>query len=508
MGDAVVRWSYAELQARAATLACWLAERGIQHGDRVAVLLANGPAYVQAVHAVIALGAILVPVNLRLAPAEIAWQLAQCRARLLLHDATTGNLAARLAERLPDLPSFALEDIVAGAEQAAGMAHAIAAGQTVDLAAPLCLIYTSGTSGRPKGALLTHGNFWWSAIGSALNLGLRDDDRWLACLPLFHVGGLSILIRAVIYGIPVVFPLASAVRGFDPVAVNQTIDDWGVTTISVVSTMLSRMLEARGDRPYPPSLRCVLLGGGPAPRPLLEACARRGGPVVQSYGMTETASQAATLAPADALRKLGSAGRPLLPTEIRIDPGALRPDRAPEIMSTDAAGAARPFEEGEILVRGHTVSPGYLPPDGDPAAPLPAAGPDGWLRTGDIGYLDAEGYLYVLDRRADLIISGGENVYPAEVEAVLLAHPAIAEAGVHGVPDPVWGQVVAAAVVVRPGYHLDEDGLLAFAGERLARYKVPVQLRVVETLPRNAAGKLLRRLLREDLSATIPGENG
>jgi O-succinylbenzoic acid--CoA ligase len=314
------------------------------------------------------------------------------------------------------------------------------------------------------------------------------------------VGGLSILMRAVVYGIPVVFPTTPAAgpasRGLDLAAINQTIDDEQVTIVSVVSTMLARMLEARGERPFPPSLRCVLLGGGPAPRPLLEACARRGVPVAQSYGLTETTSQVATLAPADALRKLGSAGRPLLPTELRIDPTVLSLAGRANIMVSESADTTVPLQEGEILVRGPTVSPGYLPSDGDLATPLPAAGPDGWLRTGDIGYLDADGYLFVLDRRTDLIISGGENVYPAEVEAVLLAHPAIAEAAVYGMPDPQWGQRVGAAIVVRTDRPYDEADLLAFTRERLAGYKVPSRIYLVEALPRNATGKLLRRALR------------
>ena len=228
------------------------------------------------------------------------------------------------------------------------------------------------------------------------------------------------------------------------------------------------MLDARGERPYPPWLRCVLLGGGPAPRPLLERCAARGVPVVQTYGLTETASQVATLAPEDALPKLGSAGKPLFPTELRVD--------------------APPGEIGEILVRGPTVSPGYVNRPERGAA-------DDWLRTGDLGRLDAEGYLYVVDRRDELIISGGENVYPAEVEAALLAHPAVAEAGVTGLADSTWGQVVYAAVVLRPGAGATAEQLRAHCRARLAAYKVPTRLELVATLPRNAAGKLLRRRL-------------
>ena len=327
--------------------------------------------------------------------------------------------------------------------------------ETIDLDAIHSIVYTSGTTGRPKGALLTFGNHWWSAVGSALNLGLLPEDRWLAPLPLFHVGGLSILVRSVVYGIP-----AIVLERFDAAAVNRAIDDERATIVSVVAAMLQRMLAERGDRPYPPWLRCVLLGGGPAPRPLLEECAGRGLPVVQTYGLTEAASQVATLAPEDALRKLGSAGKPLMPTELRID-------------------------GGEILVRGPTVSPGYWNHRTERE--------DGWLRTGDLGRLDDEGYLYVLDRREDLIVSGGENVYPAEVEAVLLAHPLVEEAAVVGRADQRWGAVPIAFVRARG--EVSSEELLSFCRARLAGYKVPGAIRLVDALPRNAAGKLLRREL-------------
>ncbi|HEU4631961.1 MAG TPA: o-succinylbenzoate--CoA ligase, partial [Gemmatimonadaceae bacterium] len=337
------------------------------------------------------------------------------------------------------------------------------------------IVYTSGTTGRPKGAMLTHGNHWWSAVGSALNLGVRPDDRWLACLPLFHVGGQAILLRAALYGIT-----ALVHDGFDAHAVSRAIDEEGVTHVSLVAATLHRLLDARGGRPMPPSLRCVLLGGGPAPRPLLERCARAGVPVVQTYGLTETASQVATLAPEDALRRLGSAGRPLYPNALRI---------------ADAQGRdVPPGEPGEILVRGPVVTAGYLNRPEETARAL--AG--GWLHTGDVGRLDAEGYLYVLDRREDLIVTGGENVYPAEVEAALLAHAAVAEAGVVGLPDERWGQRVVAVVRVSDGMATDAEALRAHCRTLLGGYKVPAEIRLVtEPLPRTASGKLRRVELRK-----------
>ncbi len=462
-------WSFAELNELATRMARRLLAQGAQPGERAALLLRNSPALVGLLHAAPRVPVALVPLNTRLAPAELAWQLGDSGAATLLYDADNADLAARalaLCARPPQ--AWVLED--APHDTPSGDIPPLAAAlcDTIDLDAVFAIIYTSGTTGRPKGAMLTYGNFWWSAVGSALNLGTQAGDRWLAALPLFHVGGLSIVLRGAIYGITTVLH-----RSFDPQAVNRSIDDNGVTIISVVSAMVQRLLDARGERPYPPALRCMLLGGGPAPLPLLEACAARGIPIVQTYGMTETASQVATLAPADALRKLGSAGMPLLPTELRIER-----DGAP----------APPGAVGEIVVRSPTVMQGYINQPEATAAAL--AG--GWLHTGDLGYLDAQGYLYVVSRRSDLIISGGENVYPAEVEAALLAHPAVAEAAVLGLPDARWGQVPAAALALRPGARLTEAEAIEFCRARLAGYKAPRVVRFVAALPRNAAGKVLR----------------
>ena len=325
--------------------------------------------------------------------------------------------------------------------------------------------------------MLTFGNHWWSAVGSALNLGLREDDRWLACLPLFHVGGLAILIRRVSYGIPVVLH-----KSFDAAAVNRAIDEDDVTIVSLVPTMLARLLEERGERLLPAHLRCLLVGGGPLPTSLLEECGRRRWPVAPTYGLTEAASQVATRTPDEALGKMGSAGKPLFPTQVRS--------------GGEGGKEAPPGVPGESLGRGPTVTPGYFRRPRDSAEALRR----GWLHTGDIGYLDADGYLHVLDRREDLIVSGGENVYPAEVEQVLRSHPDVLDAGGTGLPDEEWGQMVVAAVVLREPARTSEEALLAFCRERLAPYKVPKEVRFVTALPRNAAGKLLRRELRQEWS--------
>jgi O-succinylbenzoic acid--CoA ligase len=466
------RWTFAELDRQVDAVVVRLAAVGVRPVDHVAVLAGNSAAFVQVVHAVARLGAVLVPLNTRLTEPELCWQVKNAEASAFLYDETNAAKAEPIRQPRPALRTLALAAVVSRNDEGAYVEHE-GEWSRFRLAAAHSIVYTSGTSGQPKGAMLTYGNHFWNAIGSVLNLGLRSDDRWLACLPFFHVGGLAILLRSVICGMPIIVH-----ESFDPIAVNRAIDDDGVTIVSVVSTMLQRMLDVRGGRSYPPTLRCVLAGGGPVPRALLEECAHRGVPVMQTYGLTEAASQVATLAPDDVFRKFGSAGKPLFPTEVR--------------MEAEDGTPLPPGVCGEIIVRGPTVMAGYYRRPEETARVLRA----GWLHTGDIGYLDDEGYLYVLDRRDDLIISGGENISPAEVEAVLASHPAVEEAGVIGLPNEAWGEQAAALVKLRAGARVELEELRAFCRERLAGYKVPGLIRVVDTLPRNAAGKLLRRELR------------
>jgi O-succinylbenzoic acid--CoA ligase len=485
-------WTFAELDRQATAMALDLAARGVASGQRVAVLAQNGLPFVALVHALTRLGAILVPLNTRLTPAELRWQLADVRATWLLAEEHFVAVAEQIWTRHEDSEELEAYDaheskrssssqIFMHIESFALFVSRPVAFTTspyeslraeIDLDVPQAIIYTSGTTGQPKGAIITFGQQWWGAVGSALNLGHDPQDRWLACTPFFHVSGLSILFRSVIYGIGVVVH-----ERFDATAINQSIRDDGVTIISVVAVMVQRMLADLGETCYPPSFRCLLLGGGPAPLPLLEACAAHEIPVVQTYGMTETCAQAVTLAPADAIRKLGSAGKPLAAVQLRI---------------VDQHGMVVPHGvPGEIELRGPTITPGYAD---RPDATARAFTADGWFATGDLGLLDSDGYLFVLDRRADLIVSGGENVYPAEIEAALLAHPAVAEAGAFGQPDARWGQVPEALVRLHDDGAATPEALVAFLAERLARYKLPQTIHIVTApLPRNAAGKLLRR---------------
>jgi O-succinylbenzoic acid--CoA ligase len=475
------RWTWAELDGAAQQLADDLAQQGIHAGDRVATLLSNGAPYVILIHALIKLRAILVPLNTRLTVAELEWQTRTIRARALIGDPQHADQLAQIGAQLPTL--LALEVQFLASQKLVVVRYSTSVEllsappvfpiDLLDLNTVQCIMHTSGTTGKPKGVQLTYGNHWWSTLGSTLNLGHQSSDCWLLVLPLFHIGGLAIVFRSVITGAPLVIH-----ERFDPVLVSQTLDTEAVTLVSLVAVMLERLLEARAERRFPPILRTVLLGGGPAPRPLLERCAVQGIPVVQTYGMTETASQAVTLDPREALLRLGSAGKPLLPVELRI---------------TEQGAVLPPGAIGEIELRGPIVTPGY--------ADLPEATAtsqrDGWWATGDLGYCDAEGYLFVVDRRTDLIISGGENIYPAEVEAVLREHPAVADVAVIGEPDAQWGQQVVAYIVLTLGVEIEASELLAFCAARLARYKLPRQIVFRGELPRTVSGKLQRHALRK-----------
>jgi len=336
----------------------------------------------------------------------------------------------------------------------------------------LALIYTSGTTGRPKGAILTPAAVRASARASAQLLGTGPDDCWLACMPLFHVGGLSILLRACLAGSSV-----EVQQGFEPGAVAAALEGGGVTGVSLVATMLRRLLEVRGERPAPEGLRWLLLGGGPAPAELLERAHALGYPLAPTYGLTEAASQVATRLPSDTAPPFGERLRPLPGTELKI--------------TDDAGERLPPGEAGEIRVRGETLMRGYLGQPGATARALEG----GWLRTGDMGTLDREGGLAILDRRDDLIVSGGENIYPAEIEAVLAEHPSILETAVVAEPDSEYGERPVAWYVPRqPGTEIGDLG--DYCRARLAGYKVPGRFVATDALPRNAAGKVLRRELR------------
>jgi O-succinylbenzoic acid--CoA ligase len=342
------------------------------------------------------------------------------------------------------------------------------------LEADQAILFTSGTSGQAKGVRLSLGNHLASAAGSAQRLGTLPGDRWLLCMPLFHVGGLAIVLRAAIQGMCVVLE-----PRFEPEAVLETLTSARINLVSLVPTMLERLLDHAGERALPEDLRGVLLGGGPVPESLLERARALRVPVAPSYGLTEACSQVATMTPAEVREGRNCAGQPLPGVEIRI------------VGANDLP--VDPDQEGEIQVRGAQVMQGYL--DQPEATQFTLR--DGWLHTGDIGRIDVEGYLTVLDRRQDLIVSGGENVYPAEVEAILLRHPQIRDAAVIGQPDASWGQIVHAFVVVTAGQQLPRQELIQHCRAHLAGFKVPREVSFMGSLPRTPTGKLQRERLRQ-----------
>ena len=470
-------WSFAELDACTDRIAHRLAtagtlvggNRGAKANERIAILAANHATTVAAIHAVPRTGATLIPLNTQLREPELCAQLRIVKPRFLIVDEAHRDLASAVAG----------DATILGLKELPGASAATPLQARIDADQLHTVMFTSGTTGAAKGVMLSVGNHYHSAIAALINLGVSEADRWLCCLPLFHIAGLSILVRSAIFGIPLVLQ-----RDFDAAAANRSIETQGVSVASLVPTMLSRMLDERADRPLPKSFRCALTGGGALSADLLERCRAAGIPVTQTYGLTETASQIVTLAPSESLSRLGAAGKALWGSEIRI--------------VGDHGEPAPPAAAGEIQVAGPTVMAGYLD---DPEATARAF--DGrWLRTGDIGQIDSDGYLHVLDRRSDLIISGGENIYPAEVESVLLSHPQVQEAAVVCLPHPDWGQRPVAFVVPRV---VSADELNRYCAENLARYKCPDTIHLVDALPRTAAGKLQRHLLRKQLQADQRG---
>ncbi len=459
------RWTFADLADRAARGATHLLAAAPPGDGPIAILMPGDARFVAWFCAVALAGRVVLPLNARLTAAELVQQLADSRAQYLLCDG--GD--ARLATIRSQLPGLVAAD--APVFDALPQAPARLPGEGAASESTLAVLFTSGTSGRAKGACLSWGNFAASAAGALERLGPAVGKRWLSCMPLFHVGGLSILVRSMLYGGPV-----RLLSRFEVAEVSDALESGEIAGVSLVPTMLSRLLEHRAGRPAPAGLDVLLLGGAAAPPELLARAAGLGYPVFSTYGLTEATSQVATARQRAAPTTAPPPMFPLQGTELRVVMGG-----------RDAAVG----EPGEILVRGPTVMAGYLGNEEATAHVIR----DGWLHTGDVGLLDAEGGLHVLDRRDDLIVSGGENVYPAEVEAVLLGHPSVAEAGVASLPDADLGARVVAWIVLRDEAVADAATLSAYCSDRLAGYKQPREFQFVTSLPRTAAGKLQRRRL-------------
>ncbi|MGW0188425.1 acyl-CoA synthetase [Streptomyces sp. NPDC003362] len=464
---------YRTLHTRTTRLAHALRARGVGRGDRVAYLGPNHPSYLETLFAAGTLGAVFVPLNTRLAAPEIAYQLADSGAKALVHGPGHAGLVAALPGGAGERTQI---------EVGAGYEQVLAAAPDEPIDEPvtgddLCVImYTSGTTGRPKGAMLTHGNLTWNAVNVLVDTDLTTGERALVSAPLFHTAGLNMLT------LPVLLKGGTCVlaESFDPGGTFDLVERHRITFMFGVPTMFDQM--ARHPRWHDAdlsSLRILMCGGAPVPTSLIAAYQRRGLTFLQGYGMTEAAPGTLFLDGEHAVGKAGSAGVPHFFSDVRV----VRPDLTP----------AGPGETGEILVRGPHVMPGYwgLPEESA------AAFADGWFRSGDAARVDDDGYVYIVDRIKDMIISGGENVYPAEIEDLLLGHPDIVECAVIGVPDATWGEVPRAVVVPREGVALDPGEVVASLAGRLARYKIPKSVVVADTLPRNASGKLLKSRVRE-----------
>ncbi|MHB1134437.1 MAG: AMP-binding protein [Chloroflexota bacterium] len=473
--EAGPRVTYAELAEGAARVAGGLRGLGVRPGDRVAALALNGLPLLELLFACGRFGAILVPLNYRLAERELLWLAADAAPALLAYEDTFAA-PARLLAAATGARLVALEEAASGAlgyDQLRAAEPAAAAPLPLDT--PWCILYTGGTTGRPKGAVLTHGSMLWNALNTVLSWGLRSDDVAPIFTPIFHTGGFNVfLLPLLLAGGTVVLP-----RRFDAEAALATLVAERATLLFLVPTMFQLLAETPGFAAADLSaIRWAISGGAPCPERLYDVYRPKVRVFKQGYGLTEVGPNEFATPDDLAARKRGSVGRPTLFLRYRV---------------VDAAGVDLPAGAvGELLLAGPTVCAGYWR---NPEAT--AAAYDGeWWRTGDLVRYDADGYFYIVDRKGDLIISGGENIYPAEVEEALYAHPAVAEAAVVGQPDPRWGEVVVGVVALHAGGAVGGADLTEHCRARLARYKVPKRFVFLESLPKSAAGKILRAEVR------------
>lgn len=472
--------SYSALKQRSLQVADGLIAQGVRRDDRIAYLAKNDVVYYELLFGAAAVGAVLVPINWRLAPPEIAWILADANTIALFVGLEFEAAARTAAKECPTLRHIVPLSEYASWRDAAKGQQLLSAGPT-DVVAQ---IYTSGTTGRPKGAMLSHG-----ALLHFRSMHPDDQPEWnrwtdadvsLIAMPQFHIGGTGFGLQTICAG-----ATGFVLEEFDVDRVLDLIENADLSKIFTVPAAMQLMLRhPRARQINYQRIRTMVYGASPIPLELLrEAMEVFGCGFVQQYGMTETCGTICALPPEDhdpdGNRRMRSAGKPLPGVEIRI---------------IDSEGHHLPIDEvGEIAIRAPTIMRGYW---NLPDATAQAITSDGFFLSGDAGSLDADGYLYIQDRVKDMIVSGGENVYPAEVESVLWEHPAVSEVAVIGVPDEKWGEAVKAIVVPTSGIHFDPVELLAWARERLAGFKLPKSIDLANALPRNASGKVLRRELR------------
>ncbi|MFI1390548.1 long-chain fatty acid--CoA ligase [Streptomyces griseoaurantiacus] len=479
--------TYRDLHERVLRLAHALRALGVARGDRVAYLGPNHPSFLETLFATGVLGAVFVPLNTRLAAPELAYNLSDSGSTVLVHAAGHAGTAAAAGAEAPALRRITLGPAAEGAlgyEELLAGAPAAPLDEPVGPDEPCMIMYTSGTTGRPKGAVLSHANITWNSVNVLVDTDLAGDEVTLVVAPLFHTAGLNMTCLPTLLkgGRVVLHGAFDAGHVLEAVAAHRVTYMFGVPTMYDAMAAHPRWRDADLS-----SLRSVSCGGAPVPARTIETYLARGLAFSQGYGMTEASPGVLFLDREEATAKAGSAGVPHFFTDTRVT----GPD----------GGPAAPGEKGEILVRGPNVMSGYW---GRPADTAAAFTEDGWLRTGDVARTDEDGYAYIVDRVKDMFVSGGENVYPAEVEDALLGHPAVRECAVIGVPDAVWGEVGHAVVVLEPGADTGADGaeILGRLHGRLAKYKIPRTVAFVDALPRTASGKIVKSAVRR---AHAPG---
>jgi fatty-acyl-CoA synthase len=484
--------TYRELDGRATRLANYLRETcGVSAGDRVAILSLNRNEVLEAFFAAAKLTAILVPLNYRLAPPELQFILEDSEPRVLLFEGEFGQVAERLSRQTAIQHFVALDESETTGDSCDfyEAALASASGDAVEVEdfdpeAPVLIIYTSGTTGRPKGAMLSHRMLTWNSINTQVGWDITSADVTTVNAPLFHTGGFNVLTLPLLH----VGGTVVMMRGFDAAEALAAIERHRCTIFFGVPTMFQMMLDApRFASADLSSLRYFISGGAPCPVPLIESYQQRGVAFTQGYGLTEVGPNCFKLSLEDAVRKAGSIGFPSFHSEARV---------------VDATGRdVRRGEVGELILKGGHVCSGYW----RNAEATRAAISNSWFYTGDLARRDEDGYYYIVGRAKDVIISGGENIYPAEVEAVLNSHPSVASAALVGLPDPKWGETPIAAVVARAGCSLTAEEVIGFCTGRLARYKVPKRVFFVSEFPLLPSGKVFKRALREELQRELAG---
>lgn len=475
--DSGRRFTYASAARIINRMALVLREEfGVRRGDRIAVLATNEVEYVFLFFATQKIGAIIVPVNFRLTAREIGLILADCAPVLFVFQRQFDGIAAEAAAALPDVRRIAFDG--PGSLTVRMFNESLPADpltQDEDFDTPVMVLYTSGTTGVPKGAIITHAMLFWNSINTSMRLNLVQQDVTLTFAPFFHTGGWNVLTTPFLHrGAHVIL-----LKRFDPAEVLRLCDSAGVTILFGVPTMMDRMYHDEAFAAA--SLRTVryaIVGGEPMPVGLIRSWQEKGVPIRQGYGLTEFGPNVFSLNEEDAIRKIGSIGFPNFYVDTRI---------------VDDNGRDLPAGEvGELLLRGPMCMPGYWNNPDATAATIR----DGWLHTGDLVRRDEDGFHYVVDRKKDMFISGAENVYPAEIEFYLRTFPAVQSVAVIGVPDEKWGEVGKAFIVLKPGITSSETEILEYCRGNLAKYKIPKYVVFLDTLPVSDSGKILKKQLR------------